>query len=435
MNGHTLNGIGDTPHNSLWTNNFGNKTFEAEAQGTHLSLLLVDGLEEQPGQVITMEDNPTVIKLDTSEGRDASWRRRKFIPRAIGYITGDMREYADWLKDKPIILQFLDWILRGISQVVLINNPISGIIILIGLLVQSPWFTLTGCLGNIVSTLTALLLKQDRSAIAAGLHGYNATLVGILMALFCYKGDYYWWLLFPVIVMSMTCPIFSSALGSVLCKWDLPVLTLPFNMALSMYLAATGHFNPFFPTKLPATSVPNVTWSHINVPELLKAIPVGIGQIYGCDNPWTGGLFLFAILISSPLMGLHAAIGSILGIIAGLTLSAPFENIYLGLWGFNSSLACIAIGGMFMALTWQTHLLSLACALFTAYLAIALTHIMAVLGLPSCTWPFCLATLIFLLVTTKNHSIYKLPLNKVTYCEENRTFYLTAKKKLAESPL
>ncbi|XP_043834826.1 urea transporter 1 isoform X3 [Dromiciops gliroides] len=257
------------------------------------------------------------------------------------------------------------------------------------------------------------------------------------MAVFCNKGDYYWWLLFPVIVMSMTCTIFSSALGSVLCKWDLPVFTLPFNMALTMYLAATGHYNPFFPTKLfePVTSVPNVTWSHINVPELLKAIPVGVGQIYGCDNPWTGGLFLVAILFSSPLSGFHAAIGSTVGIIAGLTLSAPFENIYFGLWGFNSSLACIAIGGMFMALTWQTHLLSLACALFTAYLTIAIAHMMAVFGLPSCTWPFCLATLIFLLVTTKNHSIYKLPLNKVTYCEENRTFYLKAKKKLAESPL
>ncbi|XP_056680348.1 urea transporter 1 isoform X2 [Monodelphis domestica] len=389
-----------------------------------------------PQQVITMEDNPTVIKLDIREGTSQSWRGRRFIPRAIGYVTGDMREYADWLKDKPVILQFLDWILRGISQVVFINNPISGIIIIIGLLIQSPWWTLTGCLGTTVSTLTALLLSQDRSAIAAGLHGYNATLVGILMAVFCNKGDYYWWLLFPVAVMSMTCPIFSSALGSVLCKWDLPVFTLPFNMALTMYLAATGHYNPFFPTKLfvPVTSVPNITWSHINVPELLKAIPVGIGQIYGCDNPWTGGLFLVAILLSSPLMCLHAAIGSTLGIIAGLTLSAPFENIYFGLWGFNSSLACIAIGGMFMALTWQTHLLSLTCALFTAYLGAALANMMAVFGLPSCTWPFCLATLIFLLVTTKNHSIYKLPLNKVTYCEENRTFYLSSKKKLAERP-
>lgn len=43
-----------------------------------------------------------------------------------------------------------------------------------------------------------------RSAIAAGLHGYNATLVGILMAVLSENGDYFWWLLFPVSAMSMT---------------------------------------------------------------------------------------------------------------------------------------------------------------------------------------------------------------------------------------
>lgn len=56
-------------------------------------------------------------------------------------------------------------------------------------------------------------------------------------------------------------------------------------------------------------------------------------------------------------------------------------------------------------------------------------------GLPSCTWPFCLATLLFLLLTTKNPNIYKMPLSKVTYPEENRIFYLQAKKRLVESPL
>lgn len=53
--------------------------------------------------------------------------------------------------------------------------------------------------------------------------------------------------------------------------------------------------------------------------------------------------------------------------VTGLSLAAPFEDIYSGLWGFNSSLACIAVGGMFMALTWQTHLLALACGEYPTY--------------------------------------------------------------------
>lgn len=51
--------------------------------------------------------------------------------------------------------------------------------------------------------------------------------------------------------------------------------------------------------------------------QLLKSLPVGVGQIYGCDNPWTGGIFLGAVFLSSPLMCLHAAIGSLLGMAAG----------------------------------------------------------------------------------------------------------------------
>ncbi|XP_033033752.1 urea transporter 1 isoform X3 [Trachypithecus francoisi] len=415
MNGRSLTGgAGDARHGPVWKDPFGAKAGEAAHRGiTRLNSALADGSQEQePEEETAMEDSPTMVRVDRGENQVSPCQGRRCFPKALGYITGDMKELANWLKDKPVVLQFIDWILRGISQVVFVNNPISGILILVGLLFQNPWWALTGWLGTVVSTLMALLLSQDR-------------------------GDYFWWLLLPVCAMSMTCPIFSSALNSMLSKWDLPVFTLPFNMALSMYLSATGHYNPFFPSKLvtPVTTAPNISWSDLSALELLKSIPVGVGQIYGCDNPWTGGIFLGAILLSSPLMCLHAAVGSLLGIAAGLSLSAPFEDIYFGLWGFNSSLACIAMGGMFMALTWQTHLLALGCALFTAYLGVGMANVMARIGLPACTWPFCLATLLFLMMTTKNSSIYKMPLSKVTYPEENRIFYLQARKRVVESPL
>ncbi|KFQ26999.1 Urea transporter 2, partial [Merops nubicus] len=354
----------------------------------------------------------------------------KRICRAVGYISGDMKEFGDWLKDKPLMIQFADWVLRGISQVVFVNNPLSGLIVVAGFLVQNPWWTLTGCLATVVSTLTAFILGQDRSAIAAGLYGYNGVLVGLLMAVFSAKGDYYWWLLLPVALVSMTCPVFTSALGSVFCKWDLPVFTLPFNLALTLYLAATGPHNFFFPTTAiqSATATPNITWKDAEMPMLLQSIPVGVGQVYGCDNPWTGGIFLVALFISSPLICLHAAIGSAVGMLAALSLATPFSKIYSGLWGYNSSLSCIAIGGMFYAFTWQTHLLAIACALFSAYLGATVTNMLSVFGLPSGTWSFCFSALTFLLITTNNSAIYKLPLSKVSYPEANRAYYLKMKK-------
>ena len=94
-------------------------------------------------------------------------------------------------------------------------------------------------------------------------------------------------------------PVFSSALSSVFSKWDLPVFTLPFNMALSMYLSATGHYNPFFPSTLitPGTSVPNVTWPDLSALQVrytisLSPIPtsLGSGRYLPVNCWWTSDL-------------------------------------------------------------------------------------------------------------------------------------------------
>lgn len=55
------------------------------------------------------------------------------------------------------------------------------------------------------------------------------------------------------------------------------------------------------------------------------------------------------------------------------------------------------------------------------------------LGLPLCTWPFCFSALLFLLITSDNPAIYKIPLCKVTYPEANRIYYLRMKRRASES--
>lgn len=96
--------------------------------------------------------------------------------------------------------------------------------------------------------------------------------------------------------------------------------------------AAPGRFHPISPTRngsvlTPKTGLcslcPRSSDPILLILQLLQAIPVGVGQVYGCDNPWTGGVFLVALFISSPLICLHAAIGSIVGLLAGRTRS-PF---------------------------------------------------------------------------------------------------------------
>lgn len=47
------------------------------------------------------------------------------------------------------------------------------------------------------------------------------------------------------------------------------------------------------------------------------SVPVGIGQVYGCDNPWTGGIFIISLFISSPITCAHAVLGSAVGMVSG----------------------------------------------------------------------------------------------------------------------
>ncbi|XP_069571808.1 urea transporter 1-like isoform X1 [Brachyistius frenatus] len=309
---------------------------------------------------------------------------KNVIEYSIWFSLSFKSEESCWISllGQAVVIQLLDCIFRGVAQVMFVNNPLSGLLVVAGLFVQNPWWALNGLLGTFVSTGSAILLGQSREAISMGLHGYNGTLVGILMAVFSAKGSWYWWLLLPNVFTSMLCPVVSSALSSLASKWDLPVFTLPFNILVCLHIAATGAAHPYFPEVdiQPKSNLhpSNDSIQSLSISQLFLSVPVGVGQVYGCDSPWTGGLILLALLLCSPTICFHAMLGSAAGIFTGFALAAPHRDIYSGLWGYNSALSCIAIGGVFYVLTWQTHLLAIICALFSAYMTSATSKLMSV---------------------------------------------------------
>uniref|UniRef100_A0A3Q1ENH6 Urea transporter 1-like n=1 Tax=Acanthochromis polyacanthus TaxID=80966 RepID=A0A3Q1ENH6_9TELE len=243
-------------------------------------------------------------RMDNNQTSQGEAPHRSFLFRAVGLFTGDMRRCGEW----SLVIQLLDCVFRGVAQVMFVNNPLSGLLIVIGLFLQNPWWALNGLLGTLVSTVSAFLLGQNREAISAGLYGYNGTLVGMLMAVFSAKGSWYWWLFLPNVFMSM------FALSSVASKWDLPIFTLPFNILVCLHIEATGAAHPYFPELL------NSSDSKLSF-SLFLSVPVGVGQVYGCDSPWTGGLILLALLLCSPALCFHAMLGSAAGMFAGKRLT------------------------------------------------------------------------------------------------------------------
>ena len=63
--------------------------------------------------------------------------------------------------ERPFALQLVVWFLRGVSRVILANNPLSGALILAALLWASPWQGVLGTVGVLASMLTAVLIGQD----------------------------------------------------------------------------------------------------------------------------------------------------------------------------------------------------------------------------------------------------------------------------------
>ncbi len=160
------------------------------------------------------------------------------------------------------------------AQVYLVNNPVSGLVILAGLAYHS-WYTFVfGMIGCIISTYTAVLLGFSGGAISAGLFGYNGTLVGLAFSLFHYggKGDPQLQIrvLFPLVVVAALSTVVCSACGRITVTMGLPPLSLPYQVSTWVWmLGAQGAFTTF-PIEFPTPAIaalspgPDFEWEVYN---------------------------------------------------------------------------------------------------------------------------------------------------------------------------
>ncbi|KAM6949292.1 urea transporter 1 [Aplochiton taeniatus] len=337
--------------------------------------------------------------------------------------TGDMTRFSKCMEDKAFPLQLVEWLLRGVARVILANNPLSGALILAALAWESPWQSVVGTVGLLAATLTAVIIGQDSAEVSGGLHGFNGMLVSLLIGLFSSAGDWYWWLLLPVCLGGATCTFLYSGLAPLLDRWDLPVAVFPFNTAIVLYLLCTGPHNPYFPhhPALPAGALePNRT--ELSTAQVLWGVPLGVGQIYGCEAPGPSLLILGALTLYSPLMAVHALLGSGAGTLAGLSVSVRHVSLYSGLSGFNGALGCMAVGGLFFTFSWRTHLFSIASAFLSAYVDIALSNLLGTVGLPACSWAATLVVTLMLLLNGRGLAAYRIPIGQVMAPEHNLRF-------------
>jgi urea transporter len=271
-------------------------------------------------------------------------------------------------------LQSLRALLCGFAQIFLQQHPGCGLLVLTAILVGAPDLLAGALLGGLVSTQVAQRRGYPPADIAIGLYGYNGILLGLLLSL-----KLPWTPLLPLLIIA------SAALSSLLlAAWMrrmrqhgwLPAFTFPFVLLGWLLLALLARLDlpPAGPTAQAAAT--------LNFMELLLGVLRGLGQVIFLDSPLAGLCLLIGLRLADGRAALWALLGSSGGLALTMLNGWPSDAALAGLYGYNASLAAIALA--------QVHRCPLVPAL-GIFLALLLQPGFSALGLPALTMPFILA--------------------------------------------
>jgi urea transporter len=351
---------------------------------------------------------------------------------AIVMFDGTMVDASQRADANPF-LAFVDSCLRGVGQVVFMNNPLTGLAILVAMFVHEAWLGFAGVLGLVVSTLAAIVIGMDRGAIRAGLFGFNGVLVGAGMSLFL-QPDWDVVVMVWIVVGAFFSTILHAAFASVfLGAWGVPPFTLAFNVMTLLFLVGALNFANGRVGGLVAPGDAQVTEGSVsntlrsaaqaasanNLEGVINAILRGISQLFFANGIASGIIIVAGIAIASRIAAVFALVGSTVGMLTGLAVGASGVAIYNGLWGFNSFDAALAVGGVFFVLTWRSGFLAVACAVLTALLFGAIASIFTPWGLPALTLPFVFGTLVFVLLKGASDELEPIAVEDITTPEEH----------------
>jgi urea transporter len=300
----------------------------------------------------------------------------------------------------------VDTLLRGTGQVMFQNNPLTGLLFVVGIFVNSFKFGGVALLGVAASTLAAYLLGADRGLIRNGLFGFNGVLVGIGLAFFL---EFDFLLVVYIVLGAAVSTIVMMALSNLLSPWDMPALTAPFVLTAWLLLFGVYQFARIRPSPLIApvplepqavvqTELRELTTGTggLTLVNLAHGFFRGVGEVMFQDNLLTGVIFLVAILVNSRISAAFAGLGSAVALLTALAIGADGFLIYHGLYGFNAVLCAIALGGLFFVLTWKSAVYALLAAVFSVPVFAAIAVLLSPIGMPALTAPFVLTTWLFL---------------------------------------
>lgn len=303
-------------------------------------------------------------------------------------------EYAYWrinIRKNPLI-NYLDDLFRAMGSAFFITNPMSGIMIVTGLLIFSPIVTLMGIYATVVAVTVARLLRRDESMMKIGFFGFNGMLTGL-----------YWGFLGPLSWKSILVLTCSAA------------LTVPVMILLNRIFCLSRFNLPPLSTASLLVTLPaielmrrlQIAWPPSNL------APRGFLQMFQGDYlispgnltlPFSIRTLLIACLVFGG-MALHsrrmmwsAFRGIGVGLAAAYILGGLDGFTWSRLYIMNIAAIVIAMDGFFLSPGLGTRLYTLFWSIVGVGVWVAMVHLGLLLDVPEFTLPFVLTTEVALLL-------------------------------------
>ncbi len=328
-------------------------------------------------------------------------------------------------------------LLRGAGQVMFQPSAWTGALFLVGIFWGAyashmgivAWGALVGL---VVSTLTGRLLRLPADDGDQGLWGFNGVLVGCAFPAFLGNTLGMWLAL--ILCAALTTWV-RTGFNNVMASWKVNSLTFPFVFCTWLFLLAARAMHGMPPEHLSDPTLPtffasgeNLRFGHLVV-YWLK----GMGQVFLLDSWVTGLFFLAGLWASNWRAALWAAAGSALALLVAILFRTSGSDVAHGLYGFSPVLTAIALGTVFYKPGLRSGVWAATGVAVTVFVQAGMDVMLAPLGIPTLTAPFCVTTWLFLLplirfdhVEKPDHSDWN-PRNK-THLTPRRLFERTPEK-------
>ncbi len=142
------------------------------------------------------------------------------------------------LSGAPLIAAWL----KGPAQVFLINNAVSGVLIVIGLAISSLWAGGLALAGSAVGVILALYLGASLKDIEQGLFGFSAVLTAVGLGSAFFKPA--WRVMLFALLGTIFTVMVQGALDGALAPLGIPTFTAPFVFATWLFLLPKEKLQP-----------------------------------------------------------------------------------------------------------------------------------------------------------------------------------------------